>query len=219
MKKENKISSYSAKILVETKCVDISLKKKFKLTSGRESPIYCDCRRIISFPKQRDQLINFAIKKIQSECSLEKINNIAGGESAGIPFASFISQKTNHPLSYIRKEKKKFGKNSQIEGIIKPKENVLLVEDLMTDGGSKINFIKAILKTGANISAIFVIFNYGINLDYFIINKKKIKIIYLATWKDVIEEYVKKKSLTKKDRELIQEFLYSIGVKNLKSYP
>ena len=122
-------------------------------------------------------------------------------------------------MSYIRKEKKKFGRNSQIEGIIKPKENVLLVEDLMTDGGSKINFIKAILKTGANISAIFVIFNYGINLDYFLINKKKIKIIYLTTWKDIIEEYVKKKSLTKKDRILIQEFLYSIGVKNLKSYP
>ena len=89
----------------------------------------------------------------------------------------------------------------------------------MTDGGSKINFIKAILKTGANISAIFVIFNYGINLDYFIINKKKIKIIYLATWREVIEEYVKKKSITKKDRKLIEEFLYSIGVKNLKSYP
>ena len=101
-------------------------------------------------------------------------------------------------LYHIFVKKKKFGKNSQIEGIIKPKENVLLVEDLMTDGGSKINFIKAILKTGANISAIFVIFNYGINLDYFLINKKKIKIIYLATWREVIEEYVKKKSITKK---------------------
>ena len=219
MIKENKISSFSAKILIETKCVDISLKKKFKLTSGKESPIYCDCRRIISFPKEREKIINFAIKKIQSECSFERINNIAGGESAGIPFASLISQKTKRPLSYIRKEKKRFGKNSQIEGIIKSKENVLLVEDLMTDGGSKINFIKPILRTGANITAIFVIFNYGINLDYFLINKKKIKIIYLATWKDVIEEYEKKKSLNNKDRKLIQEFLYSIGVKNLKSYP
>ena len=89
----------------------------------------------------------------------------------------------------------------------------------MTDGGSKVNFIKAILKTGANISAIFVIFNYGINLDYFLIQRKKIKIIYLATWKDIIKECVKKKSLTEKDRKTIQEFLYSIGVKNLKSYP
>lgn len=218
MIKANKISRESAKILIETKCVDFSLKKKFKLTSGKKSPIYCDCRRLISFPKERRKIINFAIKKIEGECSLKKINNIAGGESAGIPFASFISQKINLPLSYIRKEKKKFGKNSQIEGIIKPNENILLVEDLMTDGGSKVNFIEAILKTKANISAIFVIFNYGINLDYFLIKRKKIKIIYLATWKDIIEEYVKKKSLTDKDRKVIQEFLYSIGVKNLKSY-
>ena len=219
MGKENKISRDSAKILIDTKCVDFSLKKKFKLTSGKKSPIYCDCRRLISFPKEREQIINFAIKKIESECTLKKINNIAGGESAGIPFASLISQKTNLPLSYIRKEKKKFGKNSQIEGIIKPKENILLVEDLMTDGGSKINFINAILKTKANITAIFVIFNYGINLDYFLIKRRKMKIIYLATWREIIEEFLKRKSLTEKDRKVILEFLYSIGVKNLKSYP
>ena len=219
MVKENKISRDSAKILIETKCVDFSLKKKFKLTSGKESPIYCDCRRLISFPKEREQIINFAVKKIESECSIKKINNIAGGESAGIPFASLIAQKTNLPLSYIRKEEKKFGKNSQIEGIIKPEQNILLVEDLMTDGGSKINFINAILKTRANVSAIFVIFNYGINLDYFLIKRKKIKIIYLATWKDIIEECAKKKSLTEKDRKVILEFLYSIGVKNLISCP
>lgn len=219
MRKENKISKDSAKILIDTKCVDFSLKKKFKLTSGKKSPIYCDCRRLISFPKEREQIINFAVKKIENECSLKKINNIAGGESAGIPFASLISQKMNLPLSYIRKEKKKFGKNSQIEGIIKPKENILLVEDLMTDGGSKINFINAILKTRANITAIFVIFNYGIYLDYFLIKRKKIKIIYLVTWKDIIEEFLKKKSLNEKDIKAILKFLYSIGVKNLKSYP
>ena len=77
----------------------------------------------------------------------------------------------NLPLSYIRKEKK-FGKNSQIEGIIKPFENVLLVEDLMTDGGSKIKFIESILDVKANIKAIFVVFNYGINIDYIEVKKK-----------------------------------------------
>ena len=103
------------------------------------------------------------------------IQNIAGGESAGIPFASFIAQKMNLPLSYIRKEKKKFGKNSQIEGIIKPSEKVLLIEDLMTDGGSKIKFIESILEVKAKIKTIFVIFNYGINIDYFEFKRKKLK--------------------------------------------
>ena len=168
-----KISSETAKILIETKCVDISLKKKFVLTSGKKSPIYCDCRRLISFPAQRKSIINFAVQKLNNESICKNLQNIAGGESAGIPFASFISQKMNLPLSYIRKEKKKFGKNSQIEGIIKPFENVLLVEDLMTDGGSKIKFIESILDVKANIKAIFVVFNYGINLEYIEVKKKK----------------------------------------------
>jgi orotate phosphoribosyltransferase len=145
------------------------------------------------------------------------LQNIAGGESAGIPFASFISQKMNLSLSYIRKEKKKFGKNSQIEGIIKPFENVLLVEDLMTDGGSKIKFIESILDVKANIKAIFVVFNYGINLDYIEVKKKKIKVIHLATWQDVLQEYSYLKKLSKKDKINIEEFLKSIGVRNLKS--
>ena len=61
----NKISSETAKILIETKCVDFSLKKKFLLTSGKKSPIYCDCRRLISFPEQRKKIINYAVKKIK----------------------------------------------------------------------------------------------------------------------------------------------------------
>ena len=212
-----KISSETAKILIETKCVDISLKKKFVLTSGKKSPIYCDCRRLISFPAQRKSIINFAVQKIRNENICENLQNIAGGESAGIPFASFISQKMNLPLSYIRKEKKKFGKNSQIEGIIKPFENILLVEDLMTDGGSKIKFIESILDVNANIKAIFVVFNYGINIDYIEFKKNKIKVIHLATWQDVLQEYLYLKKLSKKDKINIEEFLKSIGVRNLKS--
>ena len=209
-------SSQTAKILIKTKCVDISLKKKFLLTSGKKSPIYCDCRRLISFPKERKKIIEFAVKKLQSEINFKNIKNIAGGESAGIPFASFISQKLNLPLSYIRKEKKKFGKNSQIEGIIKPNEDVLLVEDLMTDGGSKVKFIESILKVKAKISTIFVIFNYGINMDFIEIKKKKIKLVYLATWQDVLQEYSNLKKITEKDKNKITMFLGSIGVKNLK---
>ena len=144
------------------------------------------------------------------------IQNIAGGESAGIPFASFIAQKMNLPLSYIRKEKKKFGKNSQIEGIIKPSEKVLLIEDLMTDGGSKIKFIESILEVKAKIKTIFVIFNYGINIDYFEFKEKKIKVIHLATWQDILNEYIIIKKLSDKHKNKIITFLKSIGVKNLK---
>ena len=211
----NKISSQTAKILIETKCVDFSLKKKFLLTSGKKSPIYCDCRRLISFPEQRKKIINYAVKKIRNHNTYTSIQNIAGGESAGIPFASFISQKMNLPLSYIRKEKKKFGKNSQIEGVINPSENVLLVEDLMTDGGSKIKFIESILRVKAIINTIFVVFNYGINIDFLEVKKKKLRIIHLATWQDILDEYTNSKKLSDKDKSKIISFLKSVGVKNL----
>ena len=134
----------TAEILLDLKCINFSPKKQFKLTSGKKSPIYCDCRRLISFPKEMKTITNLAVKKIKSLNNLKKISNIAGGESAGIPFATLIASKLNLPMTYIRKEKKKFGKNSQIEGVIRPKENVILVEDLMTDGGSKLTFFQAL---------------------------------------------------------------------------
>ena len=99
--------------------------------------------------------------------TLNSITNIAGGESAGIPYASLLAQKLKLPLSYIRKERKKFGKKSQIEGNIKYNDKVLLVEDLITDGSSKYNFIEAVEEVGGRIKAIFVIFNYGINKEFF----------------------------------------------------
>ena len=104
-------------------------------------------------------MINFGIRQIKQKFDIKKIDSVAGGETAGIPFASFVAENLNLPMIYIRKEKKKFGRNSQIEGIIRKSEKVLLVEDLMTDGGSKLNFLDAVNRTGAKTKAIFVIFN------------------------------------------------------------
>ncbi len=104
MKKE--ICNIAAEILLDIKCVNFSPKKLFKLTSGKVSPVYCDCRRIISFPKERKQLINFGIKQIKQKFDIKKIDSIAGGETAGIPFASFLAENLNLPMIYIRKEKK-----------------------------------------------------------------------------------------------------------------
>ena len=165
---QDKMNFKAAEILIKLNCINFSPKKQFKLTSGKESPVYCDCRKLISFPNERNKLINFGLKKIKQTKEFKFINNVAGGESAGIPFATMISNKLNLPMTYIRKEKKKFGKNSQIEGLIKKDDNVLLVEDLMTDGGSKVKFIDAIENAGAKIKIIFVIFNYGINEHFFL---------------------------------------------------
>ena len=208
------ISEEAAEILIDLKCINFSPKKQFKLTSGKKSPVYCDCRRIISFPEEREKLIDFGISKLKEKPKCKKISNIAGGESAGIPFAAFIAQKLNLPMTYIRKEKKKFGKNSQIEGLLNQKDNVLLAEDLMTDGGSKLIFLDAIEKLGANVRGIFVIFNYGIIKDYYLFKKKKIDVISLTNWSHVLNVASRKKILKNNEVKIVESFLEKMKVKS-----
>ena len=208
------ISEKAAEILIDLKCINFSPKKQFKLTSGKKSPVYCDCRRIISFPEEREKLIDLGISKLKEKPKFKKISNIAGGESAGIPFAAFIAQKLNLPMTYIRKEKKKFGKNSQIEGLLNQKDNVLLAEDLMTDGGSKLKFLDAIEKLGANVSGIFVIFNYGIIKNYYLFKKKKIDVISLTNWSQILNVASRKKILKNDEVKIVESFLEKMKVKN-----
>ena len=214
MNKEEKISFKAAEILIQLKCINFSPKKQFKLTSGKKSPIYCDCRRLISFPKERDLLIKFSVDKIKKFIDFKKINIIAGGESAGIPFASFISSKLKLPMIYLKKEKKKFGKNSQIEGVFKTNDKILLVEDLMTDGGSKFKFFEAINDAKCKNLGLFIIFNYGILDKYLPFKKNKIKLTYLTDWNYVLKVASKKEILSDNEIIIIKDFLTSLGVKS-----
>ena len=208
------ISHSAAEILLDLKCINFSPKKQFKLTSGKKSPVYCDCRRIISFPKERKKLVDMGIKKIKKLSHFNDISNIAGGESAGITFAAFFSSSLGLPMTYIRKKKKSFGKNSQIEGILTKKDNVLLIEDLMTDGGSKLNFLKALHGLGAHIAGMFVIFNYGIVGEKYKFKQQYIDVIYLTDWKSVLKVAFKKKMLSESDIKIIEKFLLNLKIKN-----
>ena len=145
-------------------------------------------------------------KLLKKEIDLKKIDYIAGGATAGIPYASWISEKLNKPMIYIRKKPKGFGKLSQIEGDIKKKSRVLLIEDLSTDGKSKINFCNAIKKAGGKIKDIFVIFNYGVYSDT-IFKKNKFKLHFLTNWKFVIKHLKKKKKFKSEEILEIEKFL------------
>ena len=117
--KSNNFKNKTAKILFDVKSIILKPKKPFKLTSGRLSPVYIDCRKIISHIKARRSLIAMSVALIKKEINLKKIDFIAGGETAGIPYAAWISEKINKPMLYIRKKPKDFGKLSQIEGDIR----------------------------------------------------------------------------------------------------
>ena len=177
----------TAKILLDIKAVHCNAQEPFKLTSGRFSPVYIDCRKIISFPAERARLMDLAVELIEREIGKEKLDSIAGGETAGIPFAAWIAERMNKSMLYVRKKPKGFGRMAQIEGDMKEGEKTILVEDLATDGGSKLAFVETLRKAGAKVDDTFVIFHYGIFSEG--VESLKaigIKLHALATWWDVL---------------------------------
>jgi orotate phosphoribosyltransferase len=190
MSDSSPVAQETAKILLDTKSVLFNAKEPFTYTSGKKGPVYVDCRRLISFPAPRANLMRYAAEMLRSEVGAENIDFVAGGETAGIPYAAFIAERLNCPMLYVRKKPKGFGRMAQIEGHIpegvSPK--VVLVEDLQTDGGSKKVFIDALRQAGCKIEHSFVIFHYGI----FAQSEQNMKdmgvtLHALTTWWDILE--------------------------------
>ena len=151
----------AAAILLDIDAVLIRPDEPFTFTSGRKSPVYVDCRRIISFPRARRQLMSMGVEMLGQLAGQESFDAVAGGETAGIPFAAWIADLLGLPMLYIRKKPKGFGRNARIEGSFADGARILLVEDLATDGGSKLSFIDAIREAGGQIAHCFVVFHYG----------------------------------------------------------
>ena len=178
----------TAKWLLDIKAVNFRPNKPYTLTSGWASPVYIDCRWVISFPEARRDIVKMGIKLLERDIDLRATDYVAGGETAGIPYAAWIAAGTDKPMLYVRKKPKGFGRDAQIEGALERGKSVLLVEDLATDGGSKINFIKALSGAGASVNDIFVIFFYGIfPRSIELLEASGTNLHYLCTWADVLE--------------------------------
>ena len=199
--------SITAKILIDIKAINFNFDDPYTLTSGKKSPVYVDCRKIISFTRERNQIISFA-ESYFTENNIE-FDILAGGETAGIPYASFLAERLNKPMIYIRKKPKKFGKRSQIEGDFKEKQKCILIEDLATDGKSKVIFINAMRENGLQVNDTFVIFYYDIfEKEKLELNKMGIKIHFLCSWSHILNEIKKIKILENKNIESLEKFLF-----------
>lgn len=198
----------TSEILLSTASVRFTPNEPIKLTSGKLSPVYIDCRRLISFPNERNELMHMAKQMIDSICYEYAFDSIAGGETAGIAFAAWLADLYRLPMQYIRKKPKGFGRNAQIEGELKAGQRVLLVEDLATDGGSKEVFIQAIRDAQAIVNTIFVLFYYDIfSESQNVFEKLNTKIIYLATWRDLLKVAKLKNSINETEHAAIKRFL------------
>ncbi|MEQ8194896.1 MAG: orotate phosphoribosyltransferase [Rhodospirillales bacterium] len=198
----------TAQILLDIKAVNFRPEQPYKLTSGWASPVYIDCRKIISFTQERRAIIDMAVKLLGRDMDLKALNAVAGGETAGIPYAAWIAEAVSLPMLYVRKQPKGFGRNAQIEGDMAEGSHVLLVEDLATDGASKLNFVNALRKAGATVSDAFVVFYYGVfsgALDS--LKAEGITMHYLATWRDVLRVAAERKSFPESAIAEVRKFL------------
>ena len=202
------IARLTARMLLEIGAVHFNADEPFTLASGLPSPTYIDCRRLISYPRIRSTLMDFLTITVMREAGFEAFDNIAGGETAGIPFAALVAERMALPMTYVRKKPKGYGRNARIEGTMSEGQRVLLVEDLTTDGGSKLSFVDAIRETGASCGHTAVIFYYGIFPETEkTLGDHGVALHHLCTWWDVLAEARDQGSINADTLDQVEEFL------------
>jgi orotate phosphoribosyltransferase len=205
---KDEIARLTAGMLLEIDAITFNSREPFTHASGKKAPTYVDCRKLISYPRIRSTLMDFLSVTTMREAGFEAFDNIAGGETAGIPFGALVAERLALPMTYVRKKPKGYGKNARIEGVMTEGQRVLLIEDLTTDGGSKLSFIGAIRETGATCNATAVIFYYGIfaGVEETLANHG-VQLIHLCTWWDVLAEAKARGSYDSKTLDAVEAYL------------
>ena len=202
------VAEQTARMLLEIEAVNFQTDPPFTLTSGKKSPSYIDCRKIISFPRVRSIMMDFAVSTLAREVGAEAFDAVAGGETAGIPFSAFIAERLELPMNYVRKKPKGYGRNARIEGAMSEGQRVLLVEDLTTDGGSKLSFVDAIRETGATCGHTAVVFYYDIFPETIkTLGDHGVELHHLCTWWDVLAEARAQGSFSTETLDEVERFL------------
>ncbi|MBY2919834.1 orotate phosphoribosyltransferase [Rhizobium leguminosarum] len=195
-----------AKMLWEIKAVHFNAAQPYKLSSGMASPVYIDCRKLLSFPRIRSTVMDFAASTLLRDGGFEQFDCIAGGETAGIPFAALLADRLGLPMIYVRKQPKGHGRNAQIEGNMPEGSRVLVIEDLTTAGGSMFKFIDAVRAAGGIVDHGIALFFYGIFGEQRFADGK-VRLHHIATWRNVLAVAKAQKLFDDKTLSEVEAFL------------
>jgi orotate phosphoribosyltransferase len=202
------IAHTTALALLDIHAVEVAKDRPFILSSGVASPVYIDVRKVISFPVVREKLMGFATDVIDANVGRDQIDAIAGAETAGIPFAAWIAFETGLPMQYVRKRAQGFGPQAHIEGVWEPGQRVLLVEDLTTDGASKLRFCQSLRAAGLVVEDVFMLFQYDVFAQTgAAMVRAGIRLHALCTWADILDVAVAHDRFTAQERDTIAAFL------------
>lgn len=147
-----------ARLLLQIKAIKLNPQNPFTWASGRRSPIYCDNRVVLSYPDIRTQLQDAMVK---ATSVFEPFDGVAGVATAGIAHGALLADRLNLPFIYIRSKAKGHGRQNQIEGELKPGARYLVIEDLISTGGSSLQAVEALREAGGEVAGVMAIFTYG----------------------------------------------------------
>lgn len=193
-----------AKDLLEIKAVFLSPDKPFTWASGIKSPIYCDNRLILTAPKARLDVENAIANVIKENYS--DVEVLMGTSTAGIAHAAIVGHITGLPMGYVRGSAKDHGRQNRIEGKLEKGNKVVVVEDLISTGGSVIEVVEALREAGAEVLGIVSIFTYGMQKGIDRLKEAKVKNISLTNLEAVVEIAAKEGYIKEEDKDRIIAF-------------
>ncbi|MCL6604154.1 MAG: orotate phosphoribosyltransferase [Paenibacillus sp.] len=197
-------SEQIAAYLLNIGAVALQPQEPFTWTSGIKSPIYCDNRLTLSYPEVRNYIADAFAELITSQYPDAEV--IAGTATAGIPHAAWVAQKLNLPMAYIRDKAKGHGKQNQIEGIISPGQKVIVIEDLISTGGSSIKAAQAVQEAGGVPLAVLAIFSYELDRASEAFTASGVPLRSLSNYSTLIDVALSQKKIADNDVELLQSW-------------
>lgn len=198
------IEKQVAEQLLEIKAVFLKPNDPFTWASGIKSPIYCDNRLTLGFPKVRQFIAESLAEKIKE--TFGEVDVVAGTATAGIPHAAWVSDLLDLPMVYVRSKAKEHGKGNQIEGLIAKGQKVVVIEDLISTGGSSLKAVEALEEVGAEVLGIAAIFTYGLDKGKKLLAESNTKLITLTNYDELIEVALNKDYVTAEDMATLKEW-------------
>jgi orotate phosphoribosyltransferase len=188
-----------AEKLLTINAVGLKPNEPFTWTSGLRSPIYCDNRLTLSYPEVRKEIAKGLQSVILEKYPAAEV--IAGTATAGIPHAAWVSELLNLPMCYVRSSAKGHGKGNQIEGHVEKGQKVVVVEDLISTGGSVITAVQALREAGCEVLGVVSIFTYGLDKGKEAFAQADIKSESLTDFTNLVEVAIEKGYISKNDQE------------------
>lgn len=197
------IASQVANKLLEIKAIKLQPNNPFTWASGLKSPIYCDNRILLSYPKIRSFIKDALVNKTMA---FPKFDTVAGVATAGIPHGALLADAMDKPFIYVRSKAKSHGRQNLIEGELKEGSKVLVIEDLISTGKSSVAAVEALQESGADVIGVLAIFTYGFQKASDIFTEKNLSMDTLTNYRNLLQAALETSYITTEEKSLLESW-------------